>query len=100
NYPANYLGLIGYAYRIAGRTEEAMAAFRAYHARSPGFGLSDIVMIEEQAGNLEAAKRTAAELLAARPGFSVSKWLRTQSRSDVDQLAADTVSLRAAGIPE
>ena len=55
----------------AGR-EEAIAAFRAYHARSPGFGLADIVMIQEQAGHLDDARETAAQLIAARPAFTVT----------------------------
>ena len=95
-----YLGVLGNAYRLAGRPEEALAAFRAYHARSPGFGLADIVMIQEQAGQLEDARETAAQLVAARPTFTVASWLRTQFRVDTEQMAADTASLRAAGVPE
>ena len=72
-----YLGVLGNAYRLAGRPEEAMAAFRGYHARSPGFGLADIVMLQEQAGKLADARETAAQLVAARPGFTVAAWLRT-----------------------
>ena len=41
NYPPTYLGTLGDAYRQSGRTDEAIAAFEAYHARSPGFGLTD-----------------------------------------------------------
>ncbi|WP_342238931.1 adenylate/guanylate cyclase domain-containing protein [Inquilinus sp. OTU3971] len=95
-----YLGVLGNAYRLAGRREEAMAAFQAYHARSPGFGLADIVMIQEQAGRLDEARETAARLVAARPSFTVTFFARTQFRSDVEQLAADVASLRAAGVPE
>jgi len=40
NYPAPYLGTLGDAYRQSGRTDEAIAAFEAYHARNPGFGLT------------------------------------------------------------
>ena len=99
-YPDNYLGLIGNAYRLVGRSDEAVAAFRAYHARSPGFGLADLVMIEEQAGRIEEARETAAQLIAARPNYTVSSWARTQFRSDSERLAADLASLRAAGVPE
>jgi adenylate cyclase len=91
-YPDNYLGVIGNAYRLVGRSHEAVAAFRAYHARSPGFGLADLLMMQEQAGEIEAARETAAQHLVARPTFTVSSWLRTQFRSDVDQLAADTAA--------
>jgi tetratricopeptide (TPR) repeat protein len=99
-YHAWYLGVLGNAYRLVGRTEEAVAAFRAYHARSSGYGLADIVMIQEQAGHLEEARETAAQLVAARPGFTVASWVRTQFRVDTEQMAADMVSLRAVGVPE
>jgi adenylate cyclase len=99
-YHAWYLGVLGNAYRLAGRTEEAVVAFRAYHARSPGFGLADIVMIQEQAGEIEEARRTAAELVAARPTFTIKSFAETQFRRDVEQLERDIASLRAVGIPE
>jgi adenylate cyclase len=99
-YDALFLGVLGNAYRLSGRSEEAIVAFRAYHARNPGFGLADIVMIQEQAGRLEDARRTAAQLLAARLGFTATSWLRTQFRADTEQMAADMASLRAAGVPE
>jgi hypothetical protein len=57
-------------------------------------------MIQEQSGNLEAARATAAQLIAARPAFTVQSWLRTQSRIDTEQMEADLASLRAAGVPE
>ncbi len=100
NHPANYLGQLGNAYRLAGRSEEATAAFRAYHSQSPGFGLADIVMIQEQAGRIDEARQTAAQLIAVRPTFTVTSWARTQFRKDVQQMAADIASLRAAGVPE
>jgi adenylate cyclase len=100
NFQPWHLGVLGNAYRLAGRTDEAMAAFRGYHARSPGFGLADIVMIQEQAGHVEAARETAAELAVTRPTFTVTSWQRTQFRVDAEQMAADLASLREAGVPE
>lgn len=98
--PSNYLGQLGNTYRLAGRSDDALAAFKAYHARSPGFGLVDMVMVHVQAGRLDEARRTAAELAAARPGYTIASWLKTQFRSDTEQLAADVAALRAAGVPE
>ena len=100
NYPAWYLGVLGNAYRLAGRTDDAVRALRAYHARLPGYGLGDLLMIQEQSGDLDEARETAAQLVAARPTFTVRSWLKTQSRVDKDQMAADLASLRAAGVPE
>ena len=100
NYPAVYLGTLGNAYRLSGRTEQAIAAFRAYHARNPGFGLTDIVIAYQQTGRPEEARRTAEQLLTARPNFTVAAWLKTQfSRRDAAQVEADTAALRAAGLP-
>jgi adenylate cyclase len=100
NHQPWHFGVLGNAFRLAGRPEEAMAAFLAYHARSPGFGLADIVMIQEQAGHHEEARATAAELSVSRPTFTVMAWLRTQFRVDKEQMAADLRSLRNAGVRE
>ena len=100
NYPAVYLGTLGNAYRLSGRTEQAIAAFQAYHARNPGFGLTDIVIAYQQTGRPEEARRTAEQLLAARPNFTIAAWLKTQfSRRDTAQVEADAAALRAAGLP-
>lgn len=100
SHDALFLGVLGNAYRLSGRSDEAIVAFRAYHARNPGFGLPDIVMIQEQAGCLEDARQTATQLIAAQPTFTVTSWLRTQFRIDTEQMATDMASLRAAGVPE
>jgi len=100
NYPAWYLGVLGNSFRLAGRHDEAIVALRAYHVRLPGYGLGDIAMIQDQSGRLEEARETAAQLIAARPTFTVQSWLRTQFRADTKQMAADMASLRAAGVPE
>ena len=100
NHPAVYLGTLGNAYRLSGRTEQAIAAFKAYHARSPGFGLTDIVIAYQQTGRSEDAQRTAEQLMVARPNFTIAAWLRTQlSRRYTAQVEADTAALRAAGLP-
>ena len=44
HYPPYFLGNLGNAYRLTGRFQEAIAAFKAYDARSPGFGLADLVI--------------------------------------------------------
>ena len=100
NYPAAYLGTLGNALRLLGRTEQAIEAFQAYHARNPGFGLTDIVIANQQTGRLEEARRAAEHLLAARPNFTVAAWLKTQlSRRDKAQVEADAAALRAARLP-
>jgi adenylate cyclase len=100
NYPSVYLGTLGDAYRQAGRTDEAIAAFEAYHARNPGFGLTDVVIAHHEKGQPEEAKRTAARLMTARPEFTIAGWRKTQFiRRDAARVETDAAALRAAGLP-
>ena len=99
NYPAYYLGQLGNAYRLAGRIEEAIAAFNSYHARSPGFGLGDLVIVYQQTDRPAEARRTAEQLLSLRRDFTIAAWAKTQFRADRDGIEADIAALRAAGLP-
>ena len=99
NYPASYLGQLGNAYRLAGRIEDAIAAFEAYHARNPGFGLSDLVIVYQQTDRPAEAKQTAEQLLSIRRDFTIAAWAKTQIRADKAGIEADITALRAAGLP-
>ena len=99
NHPAVYLGTLGQAYRLAGRTEKAIAAFKAYNFRSPGFGLIDLVILYQENGQQDEARQTAKCLLEARRDFTITSWLKTQFRRDTERLEADVAALRAAGLP-
>jgi adenylate cyclase len=83
SHPAFYLGVLGNACRLSGHLDEAIAAFEAYHARSPGFGL--VIAYAEQ-GHAGKAKDAARRLLSARPDFTISAWLQTQYRHDKARL--------------
>jgi adenylate cyclase len=101
NYPPYYLGNLGYALRLAGEVEEAITVFKAYDARVPGsgFGLTDLVILYQQNGQPDEAKQTAERFLSARPDFTITSWLKTQTIRDAAQLEADVEALRSAGLP-
>jgi adenylate cyclase len=101
HYPANYLGNLAYAHRLAGQVEDAIAACNAYDARIPGsgFGLIDLAILYQQGGRSDDAKRTVERLLAARPGFTIVSWVKTQIIRDTARLEADVAALLAAGLP-
>jgi adenylate cyclase len=99
NYPAVYLGILGNAYRLSGRIEKAIAAFKAYDARHPGFGLADLVIAYQENDQADEAKQTAQRLLAVRRNFTITSWLKTQIRRDTARLDADIAALRVAGLP-
>jgi len=99
NYPAYYLGHLGNAYRLAGRIEEAIAAFKAYHARNAGFGLADLVIAYQQIDQPEQAMQAAEQLLSVRRDFTIAAWANTQFHADSARLDAEIAALRAAGLP-
>ena len=86
-------------YRLSGRIEEAVAAFKAYNARQPGFGLTDLVIAYQDNDQGDEAKQTAQRLLVARRDFTITSWLKTQFRRDTARLDADIAALRMAGLP-
>ena len=101
NYPPYYLGNLGYALRLAGQVEEAITAFKAYDAQVPGlgFGLTDLVILYQQSGQPDEAKQTAERFLSARPDFTITSWLKSQTIRDAAHLEADVNALRSAGLP-
>jgi len=99
-FPPLYLGYLGNAYRLAGRTEVAIATLEEFSARMPGFGGRDLVIAYERAGRHEEAKNAAAQLLNAVPDFTISGWISTQFRSNTAEFEADIAALRAAGLPD
>jgi adenylate cyclase len=98
NHPTLYLGVLGNAYRLSGQIEEAIAAFEAYNARSPGFGLADLVIAYQENGQPEKSKDAARRLLLARRDFTIAMWLKTQVRRDKARLEADVAALRTGGL--
>ena len=98
NYPPVYLGILGNSYRLAGRFDEAIAAFESMNARSPGFGLVDLVIAYAENGQADKSKDAAARLMAARRDFTVASWQKTQFRRDKARLKTDTAALRTAGL--
>ncbi|MFM7531197.1 MAG: adenylate/guanylate cyclase domain-containing protein, partial [Rubrivivax sp.] len=99
NAPPYFHGVLGNGLRLTGRLDEAREAFAAHHARAPGFGLLDIVLVERELGRTAEARAAAAQLLEARPGFTVESWRHTQLRADTAQLERELQWLRSAGLP-
>lgn len=97
--PGWYFGILGHAFRYAGRYDEALGVLSEYNDRSTGFGLVDMVLTCADMGDPESARKHAADLLAARPDFTVETWALTQNCLDPDRLARDRASLVAAGLP-
>ena len=59
NIPDYYYGVMGNAYRMVGRTDEAIHALQTYHRLQPGFGLGDLVLTYARIGETDRARQTA-----------------------------------------
>ena len=97
--PGWYCGVLGHAYRYAGRLDEALDVLSAYNQQSPGFGLVDIVLTYADRGDADKAQEYAKALLVARAEFTVATWERTQNCADPKRLSDDRQSLINAGLP-
>ncbi|MEM7444168.1 MAG: adenylate/guanylate cyclase domain-containing protein [Pseudomonadota bacterium] len=99
-YPPWYLGDMGFSCRLLEQYDEAIALYREYARRSPGFGLVDLTIIYATLGRMEDARAEAKRLQDARPGFSILAWTHSQLYADSTRLEADIAALRAAGLPD
>lgn len=97
--PGWYFGILGHAFRYAGRYDEALKVLSEYNDRSTGFGLVDMVLTCADIGDRESARAHAVHLLAARPDFTIENWALTQNCLDPERLARDRASLVSAGLP-
>ena len=60
--------------------------------------MTDLVIMHEQLGEMETAKRWAERLLSVFPDFTIGGWRNTQFRGDREGLERDVASLRAHGV--
>lgn len=97
--PGWYRGVLGHAYRYAGRLDDAMAILTDYNRQGAGFGLVDMVLTCADMDEMETARGHARALLVSRPDFTVENWEKTQNCADPKRLATDRQSLIDAGLP-
>jgi adenylate cyclase len=97
--PGWYFGILGHAYRYAGRYDDALGVLSEYNDRSTGFGLVDMVLTCADMGDMDAARRHGENLLAARADFIIENWALTQNCLDPERLARDRASLVGARLP-
>ena len=57
------------------------------------------VIAYQQTGRVEEARRTAAQLIAARPNFTIDAWLKTHFRRDMARVEADTAAPARRRLP-
>lgn len=102
-YPNWYLGRLGDAYRLTGRTEEAIDAFRTILARSPKdilHGRVRLVVTLMEAGQPKEARKEAEEILRINPRFTVDRYISSRLYRDPAIIEDMRSALLRAGLPE
>ena len=97
--PAWYWHTRGVVHFVARRYDEAMADF-AHGPIVPLWARAYVAACYAHTDRIDRAREAAAEILLARPGFSIAQHLKIEPykhRADVDHLAD---GLRKAGLPE
>ena len=97
--PGWYCGVLGHAYRYAGKYDEALNILQDYNRQNSGFGLVDIVLTYADMGDKKAAASYAKKLIEARPEFSVAAWEKTQNCLDSRRLEKDRQALLESNLP-
>ena len=99
-YPPRYLKLLGRAYRMAGRYEEAIAHFEESSHPHPNFGPAhlNLAVCYTELGRLEEARAEVAETLRINPQFSLESVEAECTYKDPADIERILAALRKAGL--
>jgi adenylate cyclase len=99
-YPVNYLQTLGFAYRVAGRYEEALVPLKKVLTLNPNFAPAHINLAAcyVELGRLEEAQAEGAEVLRINPNFSLEVARQSWPYKDPAALEHFLASLRKAGL--
>jgi TolB-like protein/Flp pilus assembly protein TadD len=98
--PALYLNNLGFAYRLEGRYEEAIAAAKKQLALKPNFALAHLQLANcyAQMGRLAEAHAEAAEVSRLMPNFSLEALRQSFPFKDPAVLEREIDAWRRAGL--
>ena len=99
-YPAFYLYVLGHAFRLLGRTEEAITIQKRALARSPDFLVSHVALavMYSESERAQEARTEAAEILRIYPHFSLERWQQGIPFKGQVEVARVATALRKAGL--
>jgi adenylate cyclase len=98
--PPQYLHLLGFAYQVLGRYEDAIEFYKKVLKRSPNhvFAQVNLTGAYSALGREEEARRQAEEALRLDPAFSVDRFAETIYMKDEAVLEKHISDLRKAGL--
>ena len=92
--PGWYYGVLGHAYRYAGRLDDGMSILLEYDRRNPTFGLVDLC----RQGRYRESARVRQGSLESAPGFTLENGVLTQNCANPQHPIDDRQSLVNAGL--
>jgi TolB-like protein/class 3 adenylate cyclase/Flp pilus assembly protein TadD len=95
-----YASYLGRAYRLTGRYEEAIVAFKKILSVNPNLlgPHAELAVIYNELGHEQEARAEAAEILRISPNFSVEGWKQRAPQKDPEKLERYLAALRQAGL--
>jgi len=98
--PAYYLSVLGHAYRLRGRLEEAIAILKRAIARNLNFLGAHTVLVYcyGDLGREGEARAEGAEILRISPHFSLEDWKKRFPHKDPAVVERSLAALRRAGL--
>ncbi|HEV8715446.1 MAG TPA: tetratricopeptide repeat protein [Candidatus Binatia bacterium] len=99
-YPDLDLFTLAFAYRVAGRYEEALALGKKFQARQPDYGPTHfhLAVCYAELDRLEEARAEGAEILRLNPNFSVERFKNFWPMKDTAVMESTLAALRKAGL--
>ena len=96
------LGVLGTAYRNAGRYDDAIQTFKHCLERYPDFlyAHTSLAVVYSMMGETDAARRQVEETLRVDPGYSVHRFTTPNLYRDPAVMEQCAQALRQAGMPE
>jgi len=100
--PAGSAGMMGLANYMLKRYGEAVRLLRECASRLPNLQWPHVMLAGAyaQAGQLEEARKEAAEVLRINPAFTIGSWKRLAVHKDPKDVENRLDGLRKAGLPE
>jgi adenylate cyclase len=101
-FPAWQLAWLGHAYFMTGAYDEAIQTLKRGVRRDAGYIAFHLFLAASHAasGNLEEAKREAAEVLKNNPEFTLEAYTGFIGHKNPADLERDLAAMRKAGLPD
>jgi len=98
--PVSLLWLMGRAYLLTGRYDEAIAVLKKTLISNPNYFAAhlDLAVIYSELGREEEARAEVAEVLRVSPGLSLEIWSRNRPTKDPAVTERFVEALRRAGL--